>query len=204
MFHHFTHFRVSITSEECFHSTKKKATLVCIVTKTQTPTFEHRYEWEKNRIVFDDHCGTHNVLATVFRDNVTFVTAVMDDMYFWGPDPVSKYRKRKAHFGRIGQPQPVTCVGTMGASEKILVSGTKSGHVFLWIERLDKRAKFASGFGIASHASNIRWSKDDRYIIVTGGRDRTVLVWRVDELIEQQKKSSSSSSSESSSSKISE
>ena len=60
---------------------------------------------------------------------------------------------------------------------------------------LDKRAKFASGFGIASHASNIRWSKDDRYIIVTGGRDRTVLVWRVDELIA---KSSGSSDSESS------
>ena len=73
--------------------------------------------------------------ASSSGDDVTFVTAVMDDMYFWGPDPVSKYRKRKAHFGRIGQPQPVTCVGTMGASEKILVSGTKSGHVFLWIER---------------------------------------------------------------------
>jgi len=93
------------------------------------------YEWEKNRIIFDDQCGPENVLATVFRDNVTFVTAVMDDMFFWGPDPVAKYRKRRAHFGRIGQPQPVTCVGTMGASETILVTGTKSGHVYLWIER---------------------------------------------------------------------
>ena len=65
----------------------------------------------------------------------------------------------------------------------------------VWITCLDKRAKFASGFGIASHASNIRWSKDDRYIIVTGGRDRTVLVWRVDELIDEQQKKKNSTES---------
>ena len=45
------------------------------------------------------------------------------------------------------------------------------------------------------HMPSWKWAQDDRYIIVTGGRDRITLVWRVDELIDEQQKKKNSTES---------
>jgi len=48
---------------------------------------------------------------------------------------------------------------------------------------LDKRAKFVAGYGVAANASCVRWTKDDRHLVVLGGTDRSILIWRVGDLM---------------------
>jgi microtubule-associated protein-like 6 len=51
-------------------------------------------------------------------------------------------------------------------------------QVFKW-PALDKRAKRAYGYGHASHCTNVRFAVDDEFLVTLGGRDRTVMQWRV-------------------------
>jgi WD40 repeat protein len=61
-----------------------------------------------------------------------------------------------------------------------LAVGNDNGKVGVYnYPSLVKSSKFVEGKGHSSHVTNVRWNKDDRYIISVGGEDQCLMMWRV-------------------------
>lgn len=64
---------------------------------------------------------------------------------------------------------------------KLIAMVTEGGLIKVYKQPcLDKRAKYASGFGHSKHATNVRWTCDETHFITLGGTDRTVMMWKVE------------------------
>lgn len=42
-----------------------------------------------------------------------------------------------------------------------------------------RQSKFIAGRGHASHVTNVRFSHDDKYLLSTGGNDRSIFQWKL-------------------------
>lgn len=45
---------------------------------------------------------------------------------------------------------------------------------------VDEKSAFKSYLGHSSHVTKVKFSPNDKYVISTGGNDKTVLVWETD------------------------
>jgi WD40 repeat protein len=65
-------------------------------------------------------------------------------------------------------------------SPLLLAVGNDNGKVGVYnYPSLVKSSKFVEGKGHSSHVTNVKWNKDDRYIISVGGEDQCLMMWRV-------------------------
>ncbi|RLO08443.1 hypothetical protein DYB28_005077 [Aphanomyces astaci] len=70
-----------------------------------------------------------------------------------------------------------TCAST---SRTFVATGDDSSNVKVFrYPCLTKGAKWIAGQGHCSHVTNVRFTQDDKYIVSTGGNDRTTMLWRL-------------------------
>ncbi|KAH9137683.1 hypothetical protein LEN26_005631 [Aphanomyces euteiches] len=66
------------------------------------------------------------------------------------------------------------------ASRTLITTGDDSSCVKVFrYPCLTKGAKFIQGKGHSSHVTNVRFTRDDKYIISIGGNDRTTMQWKL-------------------------
>jgi microtubule-associated protein-like 6 len=64
--------------------------------------------------------------------------------------------------------------------QKIIATGDHFSKVKIYKYPCNKdRSRFKEFYGHASFVTNLKFSKNDKYLISTGGNDLSVLVWEV-------------------------
>ncbi|KAF0698173.1 Aste57867_11158 [Aphanomyces stellatus] len=75
-----------------------------------------------------------------------------------------------------------TDINTVCASNSriFVATGDDSSNVKVFrYPCLTKGAKWIAGHGHCSHVTNVRFTRDDKYIVSTGGNDRTTMLWKL-------------------------
>jgi WD40 repeat protein len=63
---------------------------------------------------------------------------------------------------------------------KLLACGNDKSQITVYrYPCLTKGAEFVLGTGHASHVTNVKFSRQDKYLLSTGGEDQTVMQWRI-------------------------
>ena len=66
-------------------------------------------------------------------------------------------------------------------SRRLLLTADDFGKVNLYkYPCVVEKAGHSSYLGHSSHVTKVKFTKDDRYVISTGGNDKTVIVWETD------------------------
>ena len=67
-------------------------------------------------------------------------------------------------------------------TKKYLVTGDDFSKVKLFRYPVyEKRQIYNAYKGHSSHVTNVKWSADDRFVISTGGLEKSIIQWAVDE-----------------------
>jgi WD40 repeat protein/Ca2+-binding EF-hand superfamily protein len=127
------------------------------------------YKWRSKERLFASSSTAHKVLDCRFIGEDTFATCGVGHMIFWSRMG-SGYAKHTGIFGKKGKPQTMLCAG---AVEALVVSGTESGHLYVWEGRNCKKS-------VQAHHDAV----NALYVVegaegglVTGSRDGKVRLW---------------------------
>ncbi len=124
------------------------------------------YLWEKRERIFSGKCGPRKVLDVCFGDADSVVSCGVNHIHFWVKDG-STMAKRRGVFGQTGKVQALTCLTPCGAN---MLSGTVSGHIYVWLGRNCMRA-------IRAHGGCVNTLFTSPHGIVSGGMDKKVKLW---------------------------
>ncbi|CAM9397119.1 unnamed protein product [Chrysoparadoxa australica] len=124
------------------------------------------YEWETGRLIYTGPSTENKVLGCCFTESGSVVTCGIDHIYFWMKEG-RFFVKHKGTFGHIGKVQAQLCVAPLGNN---IVSGTASGHLYLWSGRNCSKA-------IRAHYGSVNALYQSPYGLVTGGKDMRVRLW---------------------------
>ena len=131
------------------------------------------YDWHNKQLLFAARATEAAIYACAFRisQGSSFVTCGYKHISFWNSIGPGLYEQKKGLFGRIGRVQTMLCVASLQSSRT--VSGTASGHLYVWDDRNLKKIVKAHDTAVnALYAVN--GGADG---LVSGGRDGKVRLW---------------------------
>ena len=127
------------------------------------------YEWRTKVCVYSAAATPNKVLDCKFLGDGTFATCGVGHMMFWGQRG-AVYEPHMGLFGKKGKPQAMLCIGCI---EQLVVTGTNSGHLYVWDGRNCKKSVQAHNDGV----NCIYAVEGPEGGLVTGSRDGKVRLW---------------------------
>ena len=128
------------------------------------------YKWSSGQKVFSEFSDPRKVLGCCFKSKYAFVTCGVNHIYFWQRDQSGAYIKKGGKFGRLGLTQPIMCVGA--TDSELVVSGSASGHLYLWQGRNLRFKQFA-------HEGPVTALHVYESSIISGGKDGKIRLYNV-------------------------
>eukprot|EP00937_MAST-01D_sp_MAST-1D-sp2_P003926 g3926.t1 len=127
------------------------------------------YAWRTRVRLFSAVSTPEKVLDCRFIGDGAFASCGVGHMIFWSQRGLV-YEQHTGIFGKKGKPQTMLCVGCI---EHTVVSGTDSGHLYVWDGRNCRKSIQAHNDGI-----NAMFTVDGpEGGLVTGSRDGKVRLW---------------------------
>ena len=124
------------------------------------------YDWQNCSLVYSEKSSRNHVLGCEFKVNGDLVTCGIKHIYFWSRVRGS-YRRHEGMFGKIGKMQTSLCV--TGLPDGRTVSGTMSGHLYVWDGRNCKKI-------IKAHDLAVNVLYACKHGLVSGGKDGKVRI----------------------------
>mmetsp|Transcript_35886 Transcript_35886/g.43216 ORF Transcript_35886/g.43216 Transcript_35886/m.43216 type:complete len:2035 (-) Transcript_35886:445-6549(-) len=141
----------------------------CIVASVGSDHYLSVFDWKKCERLYSSLISLSRSTDVTFGHDDTIVSCGVNHMFFWTHEKHGKhnYQKKSAIFGRRFAKQ--TQLVLKNCRDKIL-SGTESGHIYVWIGRNCVDA-------IKAHDGPCYAIDVSDYAIVTGGDDCKVRIW---------------------------
>eukprot|EP00948_MAST-09A_sp_MAST-9A-sp1_P002160 g2160.t1 len=126
------------------------------------------YDWKEAELIYSEKNIRHaNVLGLACKENGDIVSCGDKHVYFWCGK--GQYRKKyKGFFGKIGRLQTNLCA--IGLPDGRALTGTMSGHIYLWDGRNCKRT-------VRAHDRCVNVMYASNHGVITGGKDGKVRIW---------------------------
>jgi microtubule-associated protein-like 6 len=125
------------------------------------------YDWFQKKQLFSCKVDKRKVLDAQYSDSGDFTTCGINNIYFWTQNGNGSFTKRKGLFGAKAKPQPLMCLAPSG---DMMVSGTASGHLYVWSGRNCINI-------IKAHNKTVNALYSSPHGIISGGKDMKVRIW---------------------------